>query len=292
MISVIIPLYNAESYIAETLNSVLAQSYPDWECIIVDDGSTDNSAEVVARYLTDGRFRYVCQQNAGPSAARNHGLRLSKGDYIQYLDADDALHPNRFEILLKQYEAQPRNVILYTGICLGSQENINHHMPYARKTSIKGQTIDFMVMYEKFGLEFSFIPGAILFPRHALKKANWNEKMRYSEDWDYYLQLTSQGYIFKEVNAILFVYRMVCSGLSKQLLSVLKANYDIIEKYCTFRNFHITLNRTAANLYKNILHIKHHRVKRIVVPRMSIQLFFIVPLLPLALLSYIIKLNK
>ena len=74
MISIIIPLYNAARFIAETLQSVQAQTYTDWECIVVDDGSTDNGAEIVQRIAqADTRIRYVYQSNAGPSAARNHG---------------------------------------------------------------------------------------------------------------------------------------------------------------------------------------------------------------------------
>ena len=168
MITVIIPLYNAARFIEETLQAVQSQTYTDWECVVVDDGSTDNGAEIVQRMAqADTRIHYVYQSNAGPSAARNHGLRLAKGDYIQFLDADDWFPPQRFERMLSAYMQTSEKVILYSGLCLGAEDDIHHHMPYSARTNVGD--IDFKRMYGGFGREFSFIPGAILFPAAYLK---------------------------------------------------------------------------------------------------------------------------
>lgn len=88
MISVIIPLYNKEHYIRATIESVLAQTYNDFELIIINDGSTDNSLRIVSEF-EDPRIIIVNQKNAGVSAARNHGIRIATGDFISFLDADD-----------------------------------------------------------------------------------------------------------------------------------------------------------------------------------------------------------
>ena len=93
MISVIIPLYNKERFILEALYSVLNQSYADFEVVIVDDGSTDGSVEIV-QGVSDTRIRLVSQQNAGPSAARNRGVREAYYDWIVFLDADDMMLPD------------------------------------------------------------------------------------------------------------------------------------------------------------------------------------------------------
>lgn len=93
MISVIIPLYNKERFILEALYSVLNQSYADFEVVIVDDGSTDGSVEIV-QGVSDSRIRLVSQQNAGPSAARNRGVREAYYDWIVFLDADDMMLPD------------------------------------------------------------------------------------------------------------------------------------------------------------------------------------------------------
>lgn len=95
MISVIIPLYNKEAIIERTLNSVLSQDYEDYEVVIVDDGSTDNSAEIV-RSFHDERIRFYSQENGGPSKARNTGVRHAKGDWIVFIDADDEFLPGAF----------------------------------------------------------------------------------------------------------------------------------------------------------------------------------------------------
>lgn len=96
-ISIIIPVYNLEDYIATTLKSCREQSYSDFEVIIVDDGSTDSSSERIRPYLDDHRFRYFRQKNAGVSAARNKGIEESTGEFITFLDGDDTLAPDTLE---------------------------------------------------------------------------------------------------------------------------------------------------------------------------------------------------
>lgn len=105
MISVIIPTYNRASLIGYTLDSLINQSYTDWECIIIDDNSTDNTEEIVAIYLEkDKRFNFFSKPkhlSKGPSASRNYGLKKAKGDYINWLDSDDLIHPEKMTIDLK-----------------------------------------------------------------------------------------------------------------------------------------------------------------------------------------------
>src|SRR5690606_13459543 len=98
LISVIIPCYNYGHFLAKTLGSLMSQTYPHWECIVVDDGSTDNTQQVTERFvINDPRFRYIFQENSGVSAAKNTGIRNSKGDYIQFLDSDDLIENKKFE---------------------------------------------------------------------------------------------------------------------------------------------------------------------------------------------------
>ena len=96
MISGIIPLYNKAESIATALDCVLAQTYQDFEVVVVDDGSTDKGATIVEQY-TDPRIRLVCQENAGVSAARNKGIEEAKGEYVAFLDADDEWMPEYLE---------------------------------------------------------------------------------------------------------------------------------------------------------------------------------------------------
>jgi glycosyltransferase involved in cell wall biosynthesis len=101
-ISVIMPAYNAEKYIVDSITSVLKQSFSSWELIIVDDGSTDRTAEIAGGFLPDQRITLIRQTNKGVSAARNAGIKASKGNFLTFLDADDAYMP---ENLSAKYEA-------------------------------------------------------------------------------------------------------------------------------------------------------------------------------------------
>ena len=98
LVSIITPCYNGEKYISETIDSVLSQTYTDWEMIIVDDGSKDGSADIVLKYMAkDGRIKFLQQKNAGSAAARNNGIRSAEGQYIALLDADDVWENNFLE---------------------------------------------------------------------------------------------------------------------------------------------------------------------------------------------------
>ena len=96
LVSIIIPVYNAELFLAATIESTLQQSYKNIEIILIDDGSGDNSYQIAKQYESE-QVTVVKQANKGASAARNHGIVLAKGDYIQFLDADDFLHPQKIE---------------------------------------------------------------------------------------------------------------------------------------------------------------------------------------------------
>src|SRR5215211_2313466 len=104
LVSVVIPCYNQAHFLSEAIESVLAQSHPNFEIIVVDDGSTDDTSEIAARYP---EVRLVRQENKGLSGARNAGLAHSEGEYVVFLDADDRLLPEALEAHLEHLEAHP-----------------------------------------------------------------------------------------------------------------------------------------------------------------------------------------
>ena len=107
MISVIIPIYNSEEYLENCLDSILNQSYPNFELLLVDDGSTDKSPLILQSYAQkDSRIRVFSKENGGQGSARNLALKVAKGDYIMFVDSDDALHP---DTLLSNYEILKHN---------------------------------------------------------------------------------------------------------------------------------------------------------------------------------------
>lgn len=123
MISVIIPAYNVEPYLGEALESVLAQTCAGLEVIIVDDGSTDATPQIAARYAAaDGRVRVITQPNAGLGAARNTGLDAAAGEWIAFLDSDDALHPRFLSLLLEAQRETGSAIVSAPHIRFGAGE--------------------------------------------------------------------------------------------------------------------------------------------------------------------------
>ncbi len=114
-VSVIVPIYNVERYLARALDSLLAQSVRDWEAILVNDGSTDGCDVIVDRYATkDGRFRAINCRNGGVSAARNRGMEIATGKYVMFLDGDDFLHPQAMELCITAAERDGSDMVAFT----------------------------------------------------------------------------------------------------------------------------------------------------------------------------------
>ncbi len=100
LVSIITPFYNAEKYLSDTVNSVLSQTYTNWELLLIDDGSTDASY-AIAQSFKDARIKLMQQANGGQCAATNNAIRIAQGDFIQLLDADDLMHPQKTEVQMR-----------------------------------------------------------------------------------------------------------------------------------------------------------------------------------------------
>jgi glycosyltransferase involved in cell wall biosynthesis len=109
LVTIIVPLFNKEKYILATLRSISGQTYKNWECIVSDDGSSDNSLLLVEQFIsaTPGRWKIVSQINSGPSSARNRGIKSAKGEYIAFVDADDIWLQSKLQIQVEYLEKNP-----------------------------------------------------------------------------------------------------------------------------------------------------------------------------------------
>lgn len=117
LVSIIIPSYNYGRFLLQTLASVQSQSYTNWECLVVDDGSTDNTRELLQSILvTDSRVHYIYQENQGQAQARNTGLAVARGAFIQFLDADDLLENCKLELQLKYFKLYPEVQLVYGNV--------------------------------------------------------------------------------------------------------------------------------------------------------------------------------
>lgn len=203
-ISVIIPLYNAESTIQQTVESVLQQTWTDFELIIVDDGSTDASLERL-QSIKDERIRVLSYPNAGAAIARNRGLQASTGDCVAFLDADDLWSPDKLEAQFNALNDHPEAAVAHswtqfidesgTVLSAGGRPRVKHNDAYRR------------LLIHNF-LDSGSNP---LIRRHALIDiGGFDESLSSSQDWDLYLRLAAR-YPFVTVPHYQIFYRM-CSG--------------------------------------------------------------------------------
>lgn len=117
MISIIVPVYNVEKYLRKCIDSVLAQTYTDWELLLIDDGSTDSSGKICDEYAkTDDRIKTFHKNNGGSSSARNQGIKLATGEWIYFLDSDDWIIPSCFELMLECVDLHHDTELVHAGI--------------------------------------------------------------------------------------------------------------------------------------------------------------------------------
>ena len=196
LISIIMPSYNQGPYLPEALDSVLAQTYPHWECIIVDDGSKDNTEKIAKSYCAkDSRIKYVYQENSGVSAARNNGVAHSKGEFILPLDGDDKIAPEFLEFTLREI-VKDRNIrVVYTDAQYFGARNDVYRLP------------DFSIE-QLLGMNVMCITS--LFRKEDFEKAGgFNTNMKEGfEDWDFFVSMFQDGEgTAVKIPKILFYYR-------------------------------------------------------------------------------------
>ena len=182
LVSIIIPTYNRAHLISETLDSVLAQTYQNWECIIVDDGSSDHTDEVVGAYVEkDTRFKYYHRPEEhlpGGNGARNYGFKMSRGEYIQWFDSDDLMVA---ELLF----FQTKNLIsrkVSLSVCLYDRYDEDFSSLKVRTENIK---IKHSLYYDYILKLVSFNLPTILFTRECLKGYNLNEHLLKSQEYEF-----------------------------------------------------------------------------------------------------------
>lgn len=220
LVSILIPCYNAKQWIAETINSALAQTWQNKEIIVVDDGSTDDSL-AIAQQFESPIVKVISQDNRGAGATRNRALKESQGDFIQYLDADDLLSPNKIESQIKILLNNLEKVAVCQTIHFFDGED------YKRKSTVDDlylyntdDPIEFLVrLYGGYGEGGMIQPNAYISPRSVIERAGiWEEFYSPDDDGEYFCRvvLASSGIRFS--NQGINYYRKHINGnnLSKR----------------------------------------------------------------------------
>lgn len=220
-VSVIIPAYNQGHYLAEAVKSVLGQSYTDWEAIIVDDGSTDNTAEV-AHSFKDARIRYVYQENRGLSGARNTGIRHAKGKYLTFLDSDDRFLPRNLELLITELNQKP-----HLGLVAGQTIPIDEDGNRIGKVFDEGLPRDLAELL----LHNPIQVGCMMLRREWQERVGFfDESLRSCEDWDMWLRLALAGCQMGWVPRPVFLYRFHTKQMTRDGRQMTEATKAVLDK--------------------------------------------------------------
>jgi glycosyltransferase involved in cell wall biosynthesis len=208
-VSVIIPSYNCEAYIAETLGSVLGQTFKDVEVIVVDDGSTDRTREIAASH--GGLVRLLTQANAGVCAARNYGIREARGRFICLMDHDDYWLPDKLALQLEQMHQHPEVGLVYSSFIWwhpGEDGVFPDHSISNRVPSAEGIDEEFSGwIYHQLLLDCWVLTSSALIRAELFERCGvYDESLPYSEDWDLWLRF-SREYPFIKLNKPLTLYR-------------------------------------------------------------------------------------
>ena len=201
-ISIIVPTYNYGHFIGQTLESVQAQTYQNWECIVVDDGSTDQTREVVARYAAqDHRIKYLYQETQKQAAAKNHGIQNSMGTYLQFLDADDLIETKKLERQVEYLEQHPEIDIVYGNVRFFRTENLSERLyswwgedgPWMPEISGRGKGVLMALVRRNI-----MVINAPLIRRRVVDTVGlFDERLPPAEDWDYWIRCAAQGKLFQ-----------------------------------------------------------------------------------------------
>lgn len=232
-ISVIVPCYNQAQFLPETLDSVLAQTHENWECIIVNDGSTDNTEEVALKYCKqDERFVYLSKKNGGLSSARNAGLDVAQGEYIQLLDSDDILLPRKFEVQLEDLENNSSDFSVCNYLLFSN--DVNNTFEQCSKLNGKYELTKEGLLYN-WNETFVFPPICYLIRLDFLRKnkIRFDERLKASEDWTFVVLCMLCGAMFSKPkeDVVLALYRRHENNMTTK--------HDFMSEYLIKANFFV-----------------------------------------------------
>lgn len=221
-VSIIIPNYNHARYLPDAINSVLSQTYTNYEIIVVDDGSTDDSREVASKF--GDKIQYIHQDNAGLSAARNTGIRASNGGFIGVLDADDMYEPDFIGTLVGMLESQPDADGIYCGYRF--VDHLNHPLPQVEARDVPPEKLFWALADGNF-----LVPESMFVRRYCYDKAGlFDTSLRALEDLDMWLRITRQFRII-HTTRVLTRHRILPGSMSTDPTRQFKNRLNLVKKH-------------------------------------------------------------
>jgi len=207
-ISIIIATYNRAHLIEETLDSILKQSYINWRCLIIDDGSTDNTNEILRPYLQkDSRFKYFKRDDShqkGLPGCRNQGLDLAKGDYVIFFDDDDIVHPDNLKICTELLSDTDLYFCRYDKEPFGGEWDPDTLKP---DSGFRPKFVDVNDLENMVIGKLPFASCTVLWKRKCFEGQRFNEKLMYAEEWECYTRILSTGIKGISIDKMLYYNR-------------------------------------------------------------------------------------
>lgn len=208
LISIIIPTYNRAKVIEETLASIVKQTYTNWECIIIDDGSTDHTEQIISNYLVkDQRIRFFkrsIDRPKGANACRNQGLEYSKGEYVQFFDSDDLMHPDKIKVKLNLALKFKADIIIDDH----SSDLTSISKSITNIDELKFKTFQSSNFYMDFILnKVTLITNDVMLRKEIIKKNRFDERLQKGQEFDFLVRIFNQNINFCIVHENLTYYR-------------------------------------------------------------------------------------
>jgi glycosyltransferase involved in cell wall biosynthesis len=223
MVSVVTATYNMGGFIAETLDSILGQDYQSVESIVIDDGSTDNTMEILAPYVSSGRVRVVRQENSGQTVAKNRGIAESRGEFIAFCDADDTWRHDKLSKQVAAFDLNPEIAVVFCDVNYidGSSDPVEH--PIMKRV---GGRITAELMVDNF-IPF---PTSIVRAKVLEEVNGFDENLSMSIDYDLWLRI-SVNYLMHYIPEPLANYRIWEGQMSKRTGERLENFFQLLERF-------------------------------------------------------------
>lgn len=225
-VSVIIPTYNQPMLLCEAIDSVLNQTFNDLELIIVDDGSTDNTSDIIARYKKrSNKIRYFFQKNGGPSAARNAGIQLSNGEYVSFLDHDDILLPTKIEKQVDFLSTNKNFGMVFSNAYEFNREGVTkkYRLKNIDRRQMSGYILKYLIM------RCFILSPSVMIRRTVLDDIGYfDTRFLFSQDWDYWLRV-ARKYEIGFLDEVLVGYRRHAGNITNNLELHIKERHKVID---------------------------------------------------------------
>jgi glycosyltransferase involved in cell wall biosynthesis len=275
-VSVIIPAYNAEAHLAEAIESTLHQTFKNFEIIIIDDGSTDNTFNIAKSYTRHNNVIVIRQLNFGPSKARNLGIKSARGEYCAFLDSDDLMLSNRLELQVKKMQENPGTGLVYTDLMTFNERGVVHSTKKVFVRPFCGQVLD-KLLRENF-----ITTSTVMVRRECFDSVGYfDENMKHSEDYKMWLNIAGK-YCVKYIDIPLVKYRYQSGSLSSNRIVISTSSYNVVKEFWEKNHQYRNENHLAlrASLGRHLMcmadaHYHHGNIREAL--RCLIKSFFFYP---------------